>query len=316
MQTRMITILMACAALAGAQDDRKELRLVQFGAAGAAGPAGTVQFLSSEFSGEGKTVTGAPYAAEAVTEAVQTLADGNRIVRKTSSRVARDSHGRTRREETVPAPRFEGTQDSKLTLIFINDPVAGVHYVVDPQRKEARKMARFLSMQGDPGEMAGAAAAATPGRRFMVAHRQVRIERDGPGEGGMRTFEVPAPPPGGDVLMLLGDPGKIERKSEPLGTQSIEGVLCEGTRTTETIAAGAIGNDRPIIAVSERWYAPELQTTVMSRRTDPRFGETTYRLVNLSRDEPPASQFEPPPGYQVIDAGSERIRIEHRFEPK
>lgn len=315
MRKGIITIALACAALGGAQEPGKELRVYPFGAAGAAGPEATIQFLSSEFSGEGKTVTGAPYSAEATTETVQTLADGNRIVRKTSSRVARDSQGRTRREETVPAPRFEGTPDARLTIIFINDPVAGVHYVVDPQRKEVRKMARIIPIQGGGGEAAGAAAA-TPGRRVIVAHRQIRIERDGPGGTGVGTFEMPAPAPGGDFLMLMGDPGKIERRSEPLGTRPVEGVLCEGTRVTETMAAGAIGNERPIVSVSERWYSPELQTTVLSKRTDPRFGETTYKLVNLDRAEPPAAQFEPPPGYQVIDAGSERIRIEHRFEPK
>jgi hypothetical protein len=315
MQTRIITILMACAALGGAQDPGAEPRGDRFRAAGAAGPGATIQFLSAEFSGEGKTVTGAPYSAEATTETVQMLADGNRITRRTSSRVARDSQGRTRREETVPAPRFEGTQDAKLTLIFINDPVAGVHYVVDPQRKEVRKMARLISFQGGGGEPAEAAAA-TPGRRVIVAQRHVRIERDGPGGTGAGTFAIPAPAPGGDFLLLLGDAGIVERKSEPLGSRQIEGVRCEGTRITETIPAGAIGNERPIVAVSERWYSPELQTTVLSRRTDPRFGETTYKLENLIRAEPPASLFEPPPGYQVIDAGAERIRIEDRFDPQ
>ena len=43
-------------------------------------------------------------------------------------------------------------------------------------------------------------------------------------------------------------------KRESLGKQTMEGVQVEGTRTTRTIAAGEIGNDRPIDIVSERWY--------------------------------------------------------------
>ena len=64
-------------------------------------------------------------------------------------------------------------------------------------------------------------------------------------------------------------------KKESLGKQLIEGVEAEGTRSTVTIAAGEIGNERAIEIVSERWYSPELQTVVMTRHSDPRFGETT-----------------------------------------
>ena len=88
-------------------------------------------------------------------------------------------------------------------------------------------------------------------------------------------------------------------KSEPLGKQTIEGVEAEGTRTVTTIPAGKIGNERPIEIVFERWYSPELQTVIMTRHNDPRFGETIYRLTNISRDEPSRSLFEVPAGYTV-----------------
>jgi hypothetical protein len=51
-------------------------------------------------------------------------------------------------------------------------------------------------------------------------------------------------------------------------------------RTTITIPAGEIGNERAIEIVSERWYSPELQLVVMTRHSDPRTGETVYRLTN------------------------------------
>ena len=52
---------------------------------------------------EARPVKGAPYLAEVITESVQTLADGNRIVQRTTGRVYRDSDGRVRREEDRPA---------------------------------------------------------------------------------------------------------------------------------------------------------------------------------------------------------------------
>ena len=57
-------------------------------------------FMASE-SFSGKVVKGAPYSAEAVTETIQTLGDGNRIVNRLTSSVYRDSEGRTRREQTL-----------------------------------------------------------------------------------------------------------------------------------------------------------------------------------------------------------------------
>src|SRR5262245_21166447 len=45
------------------------------------------RFMTQEFTFSGKTITNAPYSAEEKTESVQTLADGNRIVNTTTSRV-------------------------------------------------------------------------------------------------------------------------------------------------------------------------------------------------------------------------------------
>ena len=90
-----------------------------------------------------------------------------------------------------------------------------------------------------------------------------------------------------------------ETKTESLGKQMIEGVEAEGTRTITTIPAGEIGNERPIECVSERWYSPDLKTNILTRRTDPRTGETVYRLTNIHRGEPSASMFEVPAGYIV-----------------
>jgi hypothetical protein len=88
--------------------------------------------------------------------------------------------------------------------------------------------------------------------------------------------------------------GTSLEREEGLGTREIEGISCKGTRTIATTPAGAIGNEHAINSVTERWVSPELQVVVMSRRSDPRFGETTYRLTKITRDEPPAALFAVP----------------------
>jgi hypothetical protein len=91
----------------------------------------------------------------------------------------------------------------------------------------------------------------------------------------------------------------LQVDTQSLGTQVVEGVRAEGTRTTTTIPAGAIGNELPIEMVAERWYSPELQVVVLTRRTDPRFGETVYRLTNIVRAEPPAALFQIPSDFKI-----------------
>jgi TonB family protein len=79
----------------------------------------------------------------------------------------------------------------------------------------------------------------------------------------------------------------------------IEGVEAEGKRTTVTIPAGDIGNEQAIDIVNERWYSSELQTVVMTKQSDPRFGETVYRLANIDRSEPDKSLFQVPADYTI-----------------
>jgi hypothetical protein len=93
--------------------------------------------------------------------------------------------------------------------------------------------------------------------------------------------------------------GEGEVNTESLGRQTIEGVEADGQRVTVTIQAGKIGNERPIVTVNERWYSPELQTVVLSKNSDPRIGETTYKLTNIDRNEPDPSLFQVPADYTV-----------------
>lgn len=94
-----------------------------------------------------------------------------------------------------------------------------------------------------------------------------------------------------------GEPGAVNK--EDLGTKTVNGLQAEGVRVTRTIAAGAIGNDRPINVVTERWYSADLQIPVMTIHTDPMMGTVTSKLTNVTRGEPDASFFQVPSDYKV-----------------
>jgi hypothetical protein len=233
--------------------------------------AGAGVFLSTELPGSEKVVTGAPYSATVTTEMTQVLGDGNRIDNKTTASLARDSQGRTRREETMGM--VGPWQVNGPKLVFINDPTSQTNFVLDSIKQTATVLKHmdvgFKTMGGQVGASTSISASADGGIKMVVQ-----------GKG-----------PGGDQ--------PDEAKTESLGTQVMEGVVVEGKRVTRTIPAGQIGNTQPIEITSEVWTSPDLQVVVMSKHSDPRFGETTYQLTGIQRAEPDHSLFEIPPGYTV-----------------
>ncbi|HEV7904883.1 MAG TPA: energy transducer TonB [Pyrinomonadaceae bacterium] len=383
-------------------------------APGVPGDSFSFSFMSSEMQFDSKIVKGAPYSAEAVTESVQTLSDGNRITRTSKASIYRDGEGRTRRDQTLNHIGPWATADEAPQTIFINDPVAGAHYVLNPRTRTAQKMSNTFTFQRMPSgegetpapgaartqvwvrqsgsedvavassapikaggaslsgkaikkvqptyppiaKAAGAQgpvsvqivineagnvesakaiaghpllqqAAVTAAKEWQfsptkLSGNAVKVEgtisfvfalpkgEDAPPSGGMTLMRTPAPggaPDGGDGLpskMLMPKP-----VTESLGKQSIEGVEAEGTRTTVTFPVGAMGNERPINIVSERWYSPELQTVVMTKHSDPRFGETSYRLININRSEPSRTLFEVPSDYtlKAEESHPRRMRV-------
>jgi hypothetical protein len=88
-------------------------------------------------------------------------------------------------------------------------------------------------------------------------------------------------------------------QTESLGTQAINNVAAAGTRRTETIAAGAIGNQQPIQIVRETWISADLKVPVSIRSSDPRFGTTVMQLTNIMQTEPDPSLFVVPSNYTV-----------------
>lgn len=250
-----------------------------------------VEWVAAEFGG--RVVKGAPYSAQEVTETRQTLADGNRIVQRSTALVYRDSEGRVRRERSLTAAGpWTAESGEEVRVITILDPAAGVTYLLDPKTKTARKLARAGGeiIVNRPQEAAGKV------QQAEVVEKRIEIVTAGSPDAAKAS--------GGMQVMILNQQATGQPVKESLGSQLIEGVSAEGTRVTVTIPAGAIGNERPIQTVSETWYSPQLQTIIMSRQEDPRMGETVFRLTNLSLTEPPAALFQIPPDYKVVEGGA------------
>ncbi len=219
------------------------------------------RFLGGEPGMPHEVVKNAPFTGDLITETSQTLSDGNRIHRSVTAHLARDSEGRLRREQSLSGLGALGASAGNSEAIFISDPVAGVSYALNPSNHTVTKM--------------------------TAPPRHGRGPRNGP------------PPDGGSGRGPRGA-ASGDVKTESLPRQTIEGVAAEGTRTTETIPAGAMGNELPIQIVTERWYSPDLQMDILTRRTDPRFGETVTKLTNISRAEPSHALFEPPADYKTV----------------
>jgi hypothetical protein len=239
---------------------------------------------------ESAPIKDAPYFAEVVTESVQVLADGNRILRKTTGRVYRDSQGRVRREED--------REPGRVRTVSISDPVNGLSWSLDAETRVAWKTPyhtagaiahKVMEVSPDPSEIE---------RRRDIEKKMLEAEH------ALRAKEAAG---GGGVPDASGHhvfrPMPFDQKVEKLPARPIEGVMAEGTRATRTIPAGAIGNEQPIGIVTELWRSPDLNVLVLTRSSDPRVGDVTYRLMGITRGEPDASWFIVPADYTVRETG-------------
>ncbi len=95
-------------------------------------------------------------------------------------------------------------------------------------------------------------------------------------------------------------------KTEKLGSKEIEGFVANGTRRTRTIEAGQEGNEKPITAVNENWYSPDLKTALLAIQEDPRSGQNIMRLTNIHMGEPAPLLFRVPPDYTVKEISNQQ----------
>jgi hypothetical protein len=210
----------------------------------------------------GKTVTGRPLSATEERHTLQILGDGTRIEKTDTDKFYRDDMGRTRTE------RQDGT-------VLLNDPVQGLTAEINANGNTVRRKASTIFKRAVSAELTAKLDAELASLRVAA------------------TSGTPTPSTV-EAKLKAEAAAKAARQEEDLGYQSINGVTAQGFRTTTTIPAGQIGNDRPIQIVSERWFSPDLQMNVKTINTDPRFGETTYQLTNILQAAPDPTLFQIP----------------------
>lgn len=202
-----------------------------------------------------------PFQAEVRVKSLLPQRDHTITTRTSTYMIYRDSDGRSRRDP-------EGGSVS-----LVNDPING-SYVLNHRSKTVRKVIEAQLTATNLAEPGTRGAA--PG--FKTFDRQ----REGAGENHVRDKS-------------------IQLTKESLGKREIEGMLAEGTRFVRTIFLGAFGTEQPVEITTEEWYSPELQTMVAITISDPRFGQSEYRLVNIVRGDPSPTLFAIPQGYKIKD---------------
>lgn len=222
---------------------------------------------------------GRPYSATITNKSTQTLADSNQIVQTSTGSAARDSQGRTR--EDAPLPTIGNLPADAPHLVFIQDPVMHTSYTLNLTDKTAQKMSWLSSPVSD-------AAAESGSRSFFV-------------QTGNRAFA------GGAVAMSTMGPKtdsaneQSQISTEDLGSETIQGLVVTGVRTTRTVPAGQIGNSGPMKIVTEVWTSSDLKTVIYSKRSDPLMGEQIFQLTDIVRTEPDPSLFVVPADFEIVD---------------
>jgi len=301
-----LTLLFAAAAVSAqsipqsAPDIQALLQTVQ---AAGAGP-GAVGFTGVVTASQ--LVTNAPYSAQIVTESVQPFADGNTITHKSVSSVWRDSQGRTRREQNINMIGPAQASGTAVQFITIDDPVAGVHYTLNPNKMTA---AQFSAS----GSLSASMISTLPKVTTNGDDGNVSISYSIVGDGNVAF----AGGRGGSLSVTQSKVSTDNVTTESLGADTMEGLSVLGTRVTRTIPAGQIGNAQPILIVTDKWYSQDLQIEMKVVHSDPRTGTTTTTVTNLSRNEPPISMFTLPAGYTITAPGGRggSVVIKQKQEP-
>jgi hypothetical protein len=233
----------------------------------------------------GTHVVGAPYSAVGIKEEVTRLLDGNRIVTRQETRFYRDGQGRTRVEEGQPPAlaRFNGV--GAFSIPRIHDPVAGEHYMLHSHDKTVHVLATMPEGAERPPSITPPVALPPP--LMQMLRSSVRI---------------------GTTFMMA--PLATPDEQKPLGEKIIRGVKAVGTRLKHTVAAGSVGNDRPIIITTDYWFSPQLGVAIESVSRSPTGHEATYRLEQIVLGEPDATLFQVPADYtrEEISRGFRTIR--------
>jgi hypothetical protein len=286
------------------------------------------------FGGESlgsRIVTGKPFSATEERHSVQILGDGTRIQSSETNRLYRDDQGRTRIEPSSGnITIFDPVAGFSVELDPVNKAASKMNVVVREGRivaktnlglaisAEVTDVTRLAKLQA---ELAQLQSQYTPTYPSVVQLKKQIAELQAAQDRGISVQVLPADRI--KVATAANQEAKVNAEHsvtftaagvgpvtvrvgagdnasvESLAAQMVNGALAQGTRTTETIPAGKIGNDRPINIVNERWFSNDLQMLVKSTSSDPRFGDTTYQLNGIVQSSPDPSLFQIPADYTI-----------------
>lgn len=295
--------------------------------------------LNTEIQTSGvRSIKNAPYRADVFYERTQNLPDGNVIEKRTSSAVYRDSAGRTRQEsrdtsgnitsisiyDAVDGARFSLNPKSKTAtkFSFDRDLSKRITELRDKATSLVNERGNLEKHMAELRDRAKAISIREMGTRKREPMEEINVSvvrfNDAEGSAATDTSKTER------IVLRTGDKKSMadalfseamttgpiggawkdaryraNATTKSLGTKEMEGVRAEGTMKSYTIPAGELGNRNPITVTSESWYSPELQVTVYSKTSDPRSGDTVYRLANVSRAEQPMSLFSVPGEYTI-----------------
>jgi hypothetical protein len=286
-------------------------------------------------------IKNAPYSAQMVNERQQNLSDGNQIAERHTTMAYRDNAGRTRQEvlDAKGELRVITIHDPVAGATWILKPqdrtATKIARLGEAGRLAARQAAEASRKAAEAGRKAGEEAHARVeqmrkdgslpsverrklddgGEEIIIKHvarvdadarqhirEDVRVQVSKAMEensAALRDVQARLAPLTAGVFGDMKWASKATTKD--LGTRDFNGIKAEGKLRSYEIPAGEIGNRNPIVVSDESWYAPDLQVTVYTKHSDPRSGDTVFRLDKLKREEPAASLFAVPSDYTVKD---------------
>ncbi len=217
-----------------------------------------------------------PYSITLRTTHEQKFADGNAIHGMVVTHQVRDSAGRTRGETTMLCNIGPDGQLRPTFNISVNDAVTrtSMSWQVNGIGEKIARVQHQADPQSTP--------AAPPNPPTEEQRRQ---------------------------SALAQEHWRKNTRHEALGTRTIAGVLCDGSRQITTTPAGEQGNDQPIELSTEVWIAHDSGISMLHIEDDPRTGRTTTEVMDLSRNEPDPSLFAPPPGYKLQEQVTRTVTV-------
>jgi hypothetical protein len=214
-----------------------------------------------------QTRFGAPFSGIYETESSRILPNGARVTEPgIYERHYRDSAGRVRCDHLI---RYSQSGNTGPFLVEILDPVSGFEYILDDQTHTAHRM----PLSSKPPQL----PSGSPPTEYVSASQK-----------SVALPNYPSLP-------------KAVTVTQPIGTQTMEGVTVFGMRETQTFPSGWRGINQPSVNTAENWYSPDLDMRIMMRQSNFTGIEYVDRMTQINLGDPDPSIFRVPEGYKVVD---------------